>query len=167
MAMSRMTGPLVRGTPKIRGLLPMEGVVAPQAGTLGRVFDQQMEKRPASGCEPGVGSAAHPVVGVAEGYEADSALLGEVDGASHGDVGVEVAYAVVAVQRSREPKAVVRWVRRLRRCCRCGLARRSGGKRLKAVGVDAVTGGLGEEAGAVGGSVAGEAEVSMARWRAA
>jgi hypothetical protein len=98
------------------------------------------------------------VVGVAEGYSGDAVLFGEGDGAVDGGVGVEVAEASVAVPAFDTAEG----------CGEGGFGVDvdaavedhgfEAGEAVEAVGVDAVAGGFGDEAGGEGGAVFAEAE---------
>ena len=107
---------------------------------------------------PAVGSGAHPVIGVGEGDGAEAVRAGEGDGALHGREGVEVADAGVAVP------ALERAVAKDEGRGRCDVDQAAAdrgdeaGETIEAVSVDAVAGGLGDEAGGEGGAVGREAE---------
>ena len=131
-----------------------EGIVADGGGggSPGREVGEGV--RPAEGEEaglggkPSVGAAAHPVVGVGESDCSDAVLAGEGDGAVHDGVGVEVAEAAVSVPALDTSEG----------CGAGGLGvdvdaavldhGGEAGEAIEAVGVDAVAGGFGEEAGA-------------------
>ena len=101
---------------------------------------------------------------LARATSADAVLAGEVDGALHGEVGVEVAGAAVAVPAlDSEGCGAGGWGGDefgLGVDVDAAVGDHGGEAReaVEAVGVDAVAGGLGEEAGAEGGARLGQAE---------
>ncbi len=151
--MSSKTWPPGRGTAMMSGLLPMVGVVAPQAGRLARVLVQQIANRPWLGGLQAVAAAAHPVVRVGEGDAAHAVLLCEGNGSLHGDAGVEVADSTMTVPAFDRSEA--RGLRRFGVDVDAAVGDRFGeaGKPVEPMGVDAIARRLGEEPRAVSGTV--------------
>src|ERR1700691_647590 len=158
MAMSSTMGPAGRGAARTRGLLPMMRSAPPQGGGIGHGVVPADADEAGFGGLPAVSAGAHPVIGVGERDAADAVLAAEGEGAVHAGEGVEIAgtaAAIPALERAMggeeggfgtDDNAAV------------ADGGDVAGKAVDAVGVNAVTGGFGKEAGAGLGAVGREAE---------
>ncbi len=139
-----MSGGVGAGDGEDEGVVADGGGGGTPGGDVGEGVGPADGEEASLGGEPAVGTATHPVVGIAEGYGGDAVLAGEEHGAVDGGVGVEVAGAAVSVPSLEGSEAGDEGG--LGVDIDAAVADHGGeaGEAVEAVGVYAVAGGFGE-----------------------